>query len=478
MSKRTAKTRSILDTTYSRISKIVASKAFLIASFAWFFLQAAYIAFSTRFALPPDERYHFDFISHIASHSWLPFFGEQTDNFDLGEASRTPFFIYHYLFSVVFRLFADYEYAYLILRFFNIFIAIGSLILVVKIANLLSINKLVRNLSIFMMANTLMFVFLSASINYDNLFILVTLLSVYLLITLLKKPDPFKFLLFIFTLALGLLIKISFIPIAVVTVAILIFTLKGRFLELTLNLFGQIRKLRPIYLAVLVPTLILCSLLVQRYIVNYIEYKKFEPKCTQVLTLQQCEQNALFVRTQMIRNSDRPEATRSIYEFSFDWTLLIQQRTYGIFAHQAASPTPLILFGSQILLLLAVFAIIRKYDFKDKAIGKILIITGFYCLILLYTNHKSYVASGNFGFATHGRYLFGLLPLMYLIGNHYIFKLLKYNFMKILFILGVFIVFITAGLPSYIYMTDPSWHAPDAVNINADLKNFLTDIRQ
>lgn len=188
----------------------------------WFLCQAVWVAFSTNFGIPPDEEYHFGLIKLFSENGWLPFIHSQNGYYFLGEVAHTPFFIYHYILSLPFHIFAGSPHNVEILRLINIALATSSFFLINRLAIRLKISPLVKNLSLFMLANTLMFVFLAASINYDNLLIPIALLTFNLVYSIYDRLRLRNLLLSILVIIVGTLTVVNYLPIAAVSLIFII----------------------------------------------------------------------------------------------------------------------------------------------------------------------------------------------------------------------------------------------------------------
>jgi hypothetical protein len=446
----------------------ISSKLFLKLVFFWFVIQALYMAISTKIGIPPDENYHISFIRLYAERSLDPWLSSQNGFYELGEVVKTPFFLYHYLLSLPFRLFSSWEYAVFILRFVNILLGFLSLNLVVRIGRFLKLSPLVINTSLFMMSNTIMFVFLSASVNYDNLFIVLSLLTVLLSLIFLKKPNIKLLIILVITVLAGMLVKISFLPVVILLIPVAqraIFFRK----KLWSSLKDEAKNVRTVML--LVVSISLLGLFIGRYVGNIVQYGNYAPSCTQVLSVNQCRKNGIYARSEKLDSRIPKPATRSSFEYFFDWIVRIEEGTFGIYAHQSTSPTPIIFIAVQLFLVIGFIALVRKIRLKDRQLLLLLVFVGLYTLVLLIKNHSVYEVRGVFGLALQGRYVFAILPLVYLIFNHYTYLFLNSRLSKIIFIFVMFLAFSTASLPSYILTTDSAWHTSSTKNINRKIKN-------
>lgn len=457
---------------YDYLIKFVESGIFVKLIYLWFVVQAVYMALSTAYGIPPDEAYHVAFIKLFAHNGWLPFLNNENGYYFLGEVTKTPFFLYHYLLSLPYHLFGSSSHALLYLRFINIGLALGSLVLVNRIASQLKVSRAVKNLSFFMIVNTLMFVFLSASVSYDNLFILFTLASITLLLNLIQKFTLSSFLLLINVLLLGTLIKIAFIPIMLALVFVLF---KYRARSFAPRKVLRAWRARRLLNTLLVSLLLIASILVvQRYVVNVIAYHALSPACTRVHTAQECSQGSIQTRDASIQKYYSP-ATIDSFGYLSEWTVLMSDWTFGILGDWHVEPTRLINTWYKILLVLAIVSVIRSYNPKEKKMNILLGIILFYMALLIFNNYRSYQHSGLIFLAVQGRYLFGLLPIMYILANYNIFKLLAAKYLKFIYICLTLVIFLSAGLPSYIISTDQSWHTQRTIRLNQKLHDILVN---
>ncbi len=438
--------------------KFCESDLFIKIVFGWFVLQALYIAMSTTFGVPPDERYHYYFIQLFAHSGWLPVLSNQDGYYYLGEVIKLPFFLYHYLLSLPLHLFYNASSAIYILRFINILISSLVLVITIRICDLLRLPKIVKNISVFMLASTLMFVFISSSINYDNLFNLVSISSVYLLLLNLESVTLFRFLVLLSLLVSGMLIKINFLPIAFIIVIVLLVNYYRTIGRQVKSLVQTRRSPKKINIGLAVLFVILSGLFVQRYIFNEINYGSYAPGCVKVQTLQHCKENAIFVRNEALKSSAHRTANRNPLNYFVNWSKLMAIRTFGVFGHKRLNPTGLIMVWMTAVAVFGVVATLIGFNKQDQQINTALFITIFYTTSLILNNFGTYKRYGSISLAVQGRYLFAVLPLMYMLTNYYILKLLKTSYVKSLYLLITIVVFLISCLPIYIIRTDASWH--------------------
>ncbi|MDQ3065380.1 MAG: DUF2142 domain-containing protein [bacterium] len=454
-----------LDNLIEYLFKFVSTRLFLQLTFLWFILQGILFAVSTKFGIPPDESYHLSFIKLFAENNLSPFITNQDNYFHLGEVIRIPFFLYHYVFSFIYILFQDNEIAYIVIRLMNVILGALSLFITLKIASEIKLSNLVKNLSLFMLSNTLMFVFLSSSINYDNLFITLSLVCVLFLLRLLKELKPLDLLIFCNVIVAGSLVKINFLPIAAVCVFILLWTYRTKLYEIGSTFLKLNYKHFSVFPMIFI-LIVLIIFAVHKYGYNIVTYQSISPRCDEINLIEYCRQNAVFARNERIALDAKRTPTKDSFEYFFDWVPLMFERTYGIFSHQIMLPNQFIFKYIHVYVILAFFAFARLYSRKENSMTIILIILLFNLSLIFMESLSTYTNSGRFGFATQGRYLFGVLPLIYIAANYYILELLDMNIkIKGAFVLISLLIFSVSSLPTYLLFSDVTWYSDQTKNL-------------
>jgi hypothetical protein len=452
-----------------RIIAFLSSDTFLKITFAWFIIQAIYFAACIVFRLPPDETYHYNFIQLFAQHTPSPFLPDQGNFVRLSESVRNPFFIYHYLLSFPYLLIQGWDHAYLLLRGLNIGLGVGSLYFTYRIANLLKVSALVRNLSIFMLANTLMFVFLAGSINYDNLFILVSLATIFLFIKLYKQFSVTTTLLLVSCLLGGSMVKVNFLPIAFFVVIVLVaryFREVPKILSTFVPTFLKAKRLNSLILILIT---LLGGLFVQRYAANLVSYGTYAPSCEQVRSIEDCRKNSLFKRNEYVRGEGRKKATMNLPQYVVYWADLMKDRIYGVFTSgdRNIAPNKYAVLWLFLLAVAWIVAVIRLVSRKDGLLLLVLGVGVFYAVMLLHENYSIYQGTGRPSLALQGRYALVVLPLLYLVGNHYLEKLLKNVRLVALFAVVTIVLFALSSLPTFLRRSTPMWYQQYGVNANS-----------
>lgn len=439
--------------------KLIKTKPEILV-YIFFFLAASYLALRVRLGVAPDENYHYGFIQYYAKHSVGPFMSHQNSNFDLGELTREPSYLYHYLLSFIYRAGSALNLNTVdVLRFANIFMGLGTLIGLNKLGKTFKLDNLTRFTLLFLIANVPMFLFLSASINYDNLIILLSTVGMLQMIRTFKKPNLTTGFYLLLIMMSGPIIKFSFAPISVV---LFVFTgyiaiknwrkLWGEFLQLY-------KKHIKILVAALVCLVIFFGLFSERYILNEFDYHQYDPPCNKVLSESQCQQGAIYVRQEGYdqKGSQNIHIRKDIY--MVNWLNIMNNRIYGILGHQKFVNSSKVTYAGLALFYILLLLFIRKFTFTKGAADLVIPVTFFiYTLSLIYANMKSYKFTGDILFAVQGRYWFPMLfPFVFYVVSLWNRELIKHKTTKYVLATILIIFAVISGLPNILHGSNPAW---------------------
>lgn len=424
----------------------------------WHGYQALFFATTILQSVPPDESYHIHFIQFY-THALDPFFNYQATKFQLGSIERIPY-LYHFLLSKLQMLNLTGLLDYLFLRRINVMISMGTVVLFIVFLRQITSNKLVHILSVFALTNTLMFQFISGSINYDNLVNLLSIALLVLLVFFLKYDSNSipKILGIGIIICLGALTKLSFLPLAAVTVLIIglgFFYRRKRYTSIRISeLFTN-----KITLTFAVIFLFLFILVGERYAVNILRYQSLTPSCDELLTVEQCMKNGIFNRNYNLERDldhltldDRREHRLSYIEYLPRWSFIMQMRTHGVFAHKTANKESWHLALYALISILGFLAIIRQIRWKDYVDMALLSILITYIFVLSFTvNYTNYWFHGIADLAVQGRYLFPVMFIFYalifkyliMISRNYVYQSIVSFIVISVFLSGGFFWFVS-----------------------------------
>lgn len=344
----------------------------------------------------------------------------------------------------------------IILRFFNVFLAIGTVFYCYLSSKEIIKSKYWQLLPSFLLTNTIMFVFLSSGVSYDNLANLLSFIGIFYFLRLLKKKDylenTLKWMIFIL---LGTLVKMTITPLAfVMGILWLVFSLKNKLLVSIQRInSAKIYKLFIVFFLLVITNFSIYGL-------NIMRFGSLVPNCGDIYSQDICSQNQFGIRRQIYGLDHKLSVLESIQlgypqpiSYFFDsWIDHMLIRIYGILGHQVYYPHLIIIFYR--LLFFWIFVMAIKY-WKNPPFSIIsnLGIFLFYVFVVFITNYNSELTYGFKQIAIQGRYIFPVISIFYMLVaytlskiNNPKIKLVTLAYTLILFILGGPIKFIH---PSY-----------------------------
>ena len=428
---------------------------------AWFAVQASFVAFATALYIPPDERTHVRFIQLYARDGADPFITNQEGFFELGLVTRTPSYLYHWVLSLLSPLLPQGEEgAVVVLRLVNVALAVITLLVIWRLCAELGLARWIRTVTLFLYSNTLMVVFLAGSVNYDNLLVLLSVTSFWLLVRVIKELRWQRLLPLGLTMMAAALVKVQFLPLAVLITAVVLWQL--RYPDQRAALDASVRRTpawlreRPVArpVAAFVAALLLLGiggLFSERYVGNLVTYGWVQPSCDEVNTWTQCTRSALFVRN---TSWEDPGIEREVVPWAHGraWFEAMRNRSFRIIAHQTTEERTDVAFATRAFFLVAALAAVRGVRRGDRALNALLGIALLYLVALLYVNYGSFLKHGQFGVALQGRYAFPVLPLLYGLGLTYLARTLGHWLVAVVSI-PLMVVFGLNALPAYLTQT-------------------------
>jgi hypothetical protein len=431
-----------------------------------------------------DEDFHLGII-RIYAHHLSPFWGTQPPGTDAyGAISRDPAFLYHWLMSFPYRLISlftkDQNIQVIMLRFINIGLFAASLPLYRRLLAKTGASKALIHASLVVFILVPVVPLLAAQINYDNLMIPMTALSLLLAVSLTEKfskDKPIDARLLLLTLIACLstsMVKYSFLPIFLIIIGFVYYWLikkysnaKSIWLHIKKG-FTIVPRKQLIVLAVF--SLVFFGVFVQRYGVNIIKYHKPVPDCSQVLTQKQCSNYGPWLRDFTNKQAkDIDKVSTHLNTYMGDWFYGMWFRSFftldgsgtlyetrGPFRVPAQSAIIFMVLGS-VAVILTFRRLLKKYH--SPAIWLFVISSLFYLAILWLDDYQIYLSTAA-PVAINGRYIFPVLPMLILIlALAYDEVLHKWNKLKVLFLLTVFVCMIWGGgALTYILRSRDAWY--------------------
>jgi hypothetical protein len=482
-----------------RFLDIVASRSFFWCIVGILVVQAAWVALTSHYPMAFDEDFHLGIIRIYASHL-NPFLSGQPANANaFGAVARDPSYLYQYLMSFPYRLITlfthDQTIEVIILRFINIGLFCGGLILYRRLLTHLKAPNVVIHGSLFLFVLIPVVPLLAGQINYDNLFIPAVVLSLLLTVQFIEQLRARKFSIvrlvwLLVVCLLASIVKYAFLPVFFVIGLVILVELWRFKNKPTNNFWQQVRtnlkatgRLKLVSLALVV--IIAAGLFSQRYVVNLIQYHAPIPDCSKVLSIQACSAYGPWIRDYN-SSINKVDNARNAFIFTGDWFYGMWLRLYFAVdgpatGFQTRGPLPIpsisaiVISAAALLSLLAGFKkLIRRYD---KTF--VLLLPGtaaFYIATLWLDEHKAYERTGQ-PVAINGRYLLPFIPQLLVLGAlaaRELFK--KYRQLGGVLVIIIFISQIWGGgVLTYILRSNDNWYWPNpaAKTVNHAVQKVL-----
>jgi len=457
--------RGFVARTAETILRGIGSKKFLYATLIWFVFSAGFIAMTTSRAVAPDETAHLSRVKIYAEGGVTPFIHQTEATYYLGAVEQQPNYLFHYVMSMPYRFMPDAwspNTKIVLLRLINMVFVLCGLVVFSRTVRRLTRSTLVQNLSVFMLSNTLMFVFLAGVLNYDNLFFLTTCVAFYYLVKLLQKFSLQDFLKLGIAVAIALLTKFTFVPLAVMFAIVLIVRYCRELRSVWQTSKTEIKEYRKPLIILAILFALVFGFFAERYVGNFIKYGSYRPKCENVLGHEKCLSSALYRRNLSFKDK---EVTQKIpnEQFVAKWMLRTKETIFGIMGHHSLAQAPLIKYGSLVVIAVMLFAFVRTVSPRDSTMFYLIAIILMYVGALIIHNHNLFQRSQIFGMALQGRYIFPVLGMIYFVGNFFVERLMRKNRVAYAsYALFVVVLFFASALPAYIYVTSSIWFMPSA----------------
>lgn len=424
-----------------------------------FLLFSLFLVFRVEMGISPDSYYHLRVSEAFSKTVGIP--SNTPDTYKWRDITRIPY-LYFWINARVLNINNGLINDVFLLRLVNVFYSFLSVYIFYLLSKEILKKEWMRVLAVFFLTNTLMFQFLSSSINYDNLGNLFCILSVYFFTKFVKSKINVKYLLYMLLfIGLGGITKYTTLPLSFILII-----LSGVEMYFRREEFKSIRKGKGLLL--LIPVLILLCLNIGIYGVNLVRYGSLEPNCNQILTHEQCLENGVYYRDNIERPSINIGGISDIFtliktgkridpvRYLWYWSVNLVSKIYGIMGDSSLYMPKI--FPYLFIGLFAVVVVVgilnrRKWDKTDIYL---LLISLFYASILFFVqNYSMYLRKNHMYLALQGRYLFPVLPMIYILVSKSL-SFIKNNRLRYILI-GMFVLlFLYSNIP-FFFLNVESW---------------------
>lgn len=450
-----------------------------------FILQALWLVFSAAYPMAFDEKYHFTYIQLFA-RQWSPLISQHPAGFDhLGVITQDTSYLYHYLMSFPYRIFAGLTSSQIaqvvFLRLLNLGLFTGGLILFRRLMRRSGLSPALTHLGLLLFTLIPIVPLLGAQINYDNLLMLLVAGMLLLSVTILRGFGGGEFplkpaLALLGVAAVTSVVKTASLPIIVAIIGFLVvyggwqLRREGTTLISTLRIgWQQLSVITKLGLIALI--IIGGGLFMERYGGNWLMYGAIAPECQQVLSIEQCLAFEPFARNVEYTENLDPDFQPDLHRHLSTWTGGMWLRTFYMIngdvepdRYQNFPAPPLLAFGATIILLGGIGAAIWhwRYVFRRPETLLFLLTALFYIGIIWQQNYTGgYQEHGRVA-AANGRYLLPVLPaVIILIGRGYARLLRGRLRLKTALVAAAILIFLQGGgTLSFMLRSHESWFWP------------------
>jgi hypothetical protein len=385
-------------------------KSIIILIFGWFAFQGIYYSTNIANDVSPDESYHYE-LSKLHLNSLNPKIKDTPETFYLGAISVRPY-LYHFLMGKLLMLNIFNIAPLIFLRLINVILGLISLYLTFLVAKEISDDKWVQILVLIIQTNILMYVFINSMVSYDNLINLISTGSFLVLLRFLKSYSRKYLILLLLTFFAGTLTKITYGPIVIIQIIILLRYFPD-IIRHRKNLLAEPIGLKETILFFLV--IFLLGLNIELYGNNIAKYHQIQPKTESVID----KENALKYygqakRSDQLKKTLNTRKLMSTKEYLIKYYFRTTETITGIMGHKNLFRTTADIFCYTIILILSITIYFYSMGkgYRNRHLNIITFSIIFYIIIILYVNYKTYITYHLFGLALQGRYNFPVLSLI------------------------------------------------------------------
>lgn len=328
------------------VYRFVGSNKLFYVVVAFLIINSAWLIFSAVYPMPFDEFAHVGAIQ-IYSEQFSPVVSEQSISTGIvGDITRTPSFLYYWLMSFPFRIldnFLSFNQTVMFMRLLNLAMVVGGIVIFRKLLLEWKLSKRLVNVVLLAFVATPIVSFLSSHVNYDNFMFLLTpivLLYASRLIASNKNMTLNVLAVYFFGLT-ATLAKQTFLPILILIVGYVSAVVVARNWKQWSVYRHQWQKTSKnfFFFLLLIASLVVSVLAVERYGRNIVDYGSYRPKCNQVQPVEFCEKFGPWYRDNIHNIEYKPSQPPYGNPFSYSqyWVTRMMRGYFAIFHHNPSA---------------------------------------------------------------------------------------------------------------------------------------------
>ena len=471
-------------------------KWILTTLLVYFGARLLYFAINVSPYVPPDEVTHFGVCKVFSRAFLLPV--NSPESYQYGLVTNIPW-LYYWVMGKLLHLNFFGASDLIFLRVLNIPLAFATVYYVWRLLRLLTDNRLASILVVVAMTNTLMFSFLSATVSYDNLTNLLAAMAIYYLFAFFKERSVHQAALSLICLLAGCLVKLTFLPLAVLLAILFVIREIRNVSELPRVLKDHFQSQGRRSAVLLAGLVVALALNVHLYGGNYVNYGTFNPPVESVLPLENAMKYRLTARNHIFRLfregritvekaremalqqithlGDRQDAITIVENYAYlqqsgfqpmgllpytaVWFLQMLSTSFGIKAHIGMANAGLSFIPLFLLILFVLTAYLvrwRPWDFNWLPACLLGISVGYSAFLLYRINYQNYIESKDIVLTVAGRYIFPVMGPVYAVSCLYLMRLFKGEKGRLALAATATLILIVSDFPFFLSQVTPEWY--------------------
>jgi hypothetical protein len=389
---------------------------FIVVSLICYFLsKSVYLAFSLAPGMAPDEIFHIQLIELYAkSNSLFPFYGS-SNVFDyplpeylrFGPTTEYPA-AYHMILGKLAKLFKIDPTVFssiVLFRLINTIISCANLLCIFSLfrSQLSSVHG--RILAYVICTNLLTYTLLAGSVSYDPSVNLISTIATLILIKYLKTRQMRLAIYLIGVLSLGITIKWTVLPFAVICAAFGAMAFFSNKTDKTWrrNFEPLANKLSLLLISFLMGIIATASLLLIAS--KFYKYGKLMPSCTDIYSVETCktfEASTIFFPPQ--------NELSSILLYPLHWLFYMIQSAFGIKSFIGVTPPLIFSIMIEVILIWGFLLSLWKFNRQNDERRLLTLLPIIYCSVFFWVwGFPTYKEFLNAEYGVNGRYAFPVL---------------------------------------------------------------------
>lgn len=450
--------------------------------------------------IAPDEHRHIANILFYAHRSvWAGPVIDHVPARDLamGEVLRFPSYFYYYVMGFPTKLFVNaalpYSWLVVFLRLVNLAFGVLGLVVMRRLLRVMGFSESISVLSVMVLAFTGRYIWQSAAVSYDAPSMTLFLCALLYAARYVHAPSPATMGKAVVASGWAVIAKYTFVPFVLVALVVAIVLVAQRDglppLRRSVDAFVDGVRHRTVgTVAWLVAFVLAAAVIVERYGINLLVYRQFNPDCVKLHTHQQCLVFDIYARNYGAERSHDlsvlngvPQSPFDVLEFAGRWcTTYIQSIFFYRDRNSDWALNPVVSVLGAVVFVAACLAVVLalRSMLRTRAFVWGFAVAGTYVAAMFLFNVQTFLRL-DADYAFSGRYLLPVLPIIYafaIVAALAFWRSLPDGWravlvVPVLLLIVAVVVTYCAPVAFFTYARDPSWYTDTALRV---LPHWLT----